>query len=82
MNRTRRVGFRTEEDDESSEGGYSVSRVPSDDRTRMGMGRSRMRGDEVDRMLDAMEDESSDEDDIDLVTTPRRRVVGGVGVGR
>lgn len=37
-----------------------------------------MKGDEVDRMLDAMADESSDEDDMDLVTTPRRRAVGGV----
>lgn len=80
INRIRKVGFMPEED-ESSEGGYSVSRVSSGEieRPGRGVGRARMKGDEVDRMLDAMEDESSDEDDMDLVTTPRRGVVGGVG---
>lgn len=69
------MGF---EDEDSSEGAYSISRGSSAGDSSAGR-RRRGAGDDVDKMLDGMRDASSDEDEIELVTTPRRRTVDRVG---
>lgn len=88
-NRIRKVEFRDNEDESNSEGaGYTVSRGSSGgsgggggvgDRGGSGDRGRRATGDEVDRMLDGMREGSSDEDEIEIITTPRRRAVGRVG---